>query len=92
VSQVAHTWWKNLRGGAPVTVRVRGQTLTGMGQAVEDVHAVSAGLLLLLKRQPSVRRFYRLTLTSDGQPTDPAALAQAARANVIVRITDLKHS
>ncbi len=26
VSSRKHIWWKNLRGGAPVTARVRGQT------------------------------------------------------------------
>jgi len=31
------TWWKELVGsGAPVTVLVRGETLSGLGRAVED--------------------------------------------------------
>ncbi|MFT5444083.1 MAG: hypothetical protein ACI8W3_003135 [Myxococcota bacterium] len=31
------TWWKDLRGaGAPVTVVIQGETLTGIGRAIED--------------------------------------------------------
>ncbi len=30
-----HTWWKNLRGGARVRVRLRGHELEGTGRALE---------------------------------------------------------
>ena len=28
-------WWRNLRGGAPLTVRLRGSELAGTGSAVQ---------------------------------------------------------
>jgi len=31
-------WWRNLRGGAPVTVLLRGVPRTGTGTAQEDAH------------------------------------------------------
>jgi deazaflavin-dependent oxidoreductase (nitroreductase family) len=36
ISQMERTWWKNLRGGAQVTVLLRGQTLTGTATAITN--------------------------------------------------------
>ncbi len=33
-SRRERTWWRNLRGGAPVTVRLRGHDLGGFGEVV----------------------------------------------------------
>lgn len=30
------TWWRNVRSGVPVTLRIRGQTLTGVAEALVD--------------------------------------------------------
>jgi deazaflavin-dependent oxidoreductase (nitroreductase family) len=30
------TWWRNARAGAPVTLRIRGRTLTGVAEALVD--------------------------------------------------------
>ncbi len=37
-------WWKNLRGGAPVRLRVKGQDLTGTAEAVTDEEAIAEAL------------------------------------------------
>lgn len=36
-----YSWWKNLRGGAPVQVRLKGKTLSGHAEAVKDPQAVA---------------------------------------------------
>jgi deazaflavin-dependent oxidoreductase (nitroreductase family) len=36
LSRKGRVWWKNLRGGAPVTLRIRGQDLTGTAEVVDD--------------------------------------------------------
>lgn len=90
LSQDDRTWWKNLRGGAPVSVRLQGQDLEGVGEAHEDPAAVAEGLRTLAQRSPSFRKYLQITLTPDGQPRDPNALAEIAQTKVIVRITDLK--
>ena len=67
VGSCEHSWWKSLRGGAPVTVRVRGQNMTGVGQAFEGDAAVEeAGLLTALRRVPAYQRYWRVELTEEG--------------------------
>src|SRR5512139_3173999 len=44
-------WWKNLRGGAPVILRIRGRQLQGLAEPVaEDKPAVAAGLMAHLRK------------------------------------------
>lgn len=62
-------WWKNLRGGAPVTVRLRGQVMKGSAEPLQD-----ADLMLNIVRKLIVARGEVMArrlgfLTPDGQPT-----------------------
>jgi deazaflavin-dependent oxidoreductase (nitroreductase family) len=87
VSAPDRTWWKNLRGGAPVIVRLQGRDWRGHGIVVEDRSGVAENLIELLRAAPQYQKYLKMPLTPAGQPVDPAALAQAAAARVIVRIT-----
>ncbi len=78
-------WWRNLRGGAPVTVRVKGQDLEGVGETIEDEKAVAAILSAYLQEFPQYARYYQVTLDADGQPK-PEEVSRAAQENVIVRV------
>ena len=80
------TWWKNVRGGATVAVRVQGQGLTGTADVLEDDEAVAAGLLDLLRANPRYASYYKVTLTPDGQPTNPEQIARLTQDRVIVRV------
>jgi deazaflavin-dependent oxidoreductase (nitroreductase family) len=89
VSSRDYSWWKNLRGGAPVTVRVRGREMKGVGETFEgDAALAEGGLLTVLRRVAGYRRHFGVELDADGQPEDPEALAQVARTNALVRIKD----
>ena len=83
-----HTWWKNLRGGARVRVRLRGQELEGTGRALEG-EAGEEGLLRVLRAVPAYRKHWGVELGGDGRPTDPADIARIARENAPVRFGDL---
>ena len=83
-----HTWWKNLRGGAPVRVRLRGRDLKGVGQAVEG-DAGERGLLRVLRAVPAYREHWEVELDESGRPKDPTDLARIARENALVRVSDL---
>jgi deazaflavin-dependent oxidoreductase (nitroreductase family) len=83
-----HTWWKNLRGGARVRVRLRGHELEGTGRALEG-EAGEEGLLRVLRAVPAYRKHWGVELDGDGQPTDPADIARIARENAPVRFGDL---
>jgi deazaflavin-dependent oxidoreductase (nitroreductase family) len=86
-SKADRTWWKNLRGGAPVTLLIDGKTYRAQATVIEDHPQVGQALL----------RFFRLTkrtiagihLNKDGQPTKPEKFAQVAQSRVIIEITQL---
>ena len=85
-----HTWWRNLRGGASVTVRVRGRDYRATAVAFEGAAAVAeGGLLTLLRQVPRYRAHWRVTLDASGNPVEPGALARIAAGNAVVRIRDL---
>lgn len=80
------TWWKNLRGGAPVTMCIRGQEFRGVAEPVaEDKQAVAAGLMGHLRKVRSDARFYGVTFDDQGNPR-AEQVAQAARNVVMIRI------
>jgi|YNPBryBLVA2012_1023415.scaffolds.fasta_scaffold10173_3 deazaflavin-dependent oxidoreductase (nitroreductase family) len=79
------SWWRNLRGGAQVTVRVQGKDLTGQGEVIEDAAGVSAALAEYFRLRPGYARFFGVKLGADGQP-DPDDLARATQTRVVVKI------
>lgn len=90
VSPRDRLWWRNLRGGAPVTVYVRGQLLKGLGRVFESEEALKeGGLLTLLRKMPAYRRYWGVQLDENGQPDDPQDLLRVASTNALVRIGDL---
>ena len=51
ISRRYRTWWRNLRGGAPVTLRLRGRDLRGTGEVTAvGGEAVAAALTRLRPR------------------------------------------
>jgi deazaflavin-dependent oxidoreductase (nitroreductase family) len=84
------TWWKNLRGGAPVTMLIKGKTYQAEATVSEDCTVV----------EPELLRFFRLTkrtiagihLDKDGQPTKPEKFAQVAQSRVMIQINHLRIS
>ena len=80
------TWWRNLRGGAPVTVRLKGSDRSGQaGLAADDRAAVAEGIAAYLRAAPAAARWFKIALDSEGRP-DPAALARVAGERVVTRI------
>ncbi|MFQ6065268.1 MAG: nitroreductase/quinone reductase family protein [Candidatus Bathyarchaeia archaeon] len=78
-------WWRNLRGGAPVTVRIEGQDLEAFAESIEDKEVVAAGLLAYLQRSSKYAKYFQATLDSNGQP-NPEEVARAAQNWVMIRV------
>lgn len=85
ISLRSRTWWKNLRGGQPVVVRVRGRELEGFGEVHEDDAGVASGLTEILQRAPRYAKYLRVGLSSDGRPK-PEDVTRAAGERVVIRI------
>lgn len=82
------TWWRNLRGGAPVQVRLQGQVLAGTAEAIsggDDPEVVAAGLTTYRRRFPGAPRMQQVRALSDGPPDTAGPRVDLPRA-VLVRI------
>ena len=80
------TWWRNLRGGAPVSFRWQGGTATGWGEAFEDDAEVERGLMTYLQAVPSVAKYFEVRLDEEGH-LKREDVAQAAKPRMLVKIT-----
>ena len=79
-------WWKNLRGGAPVTLRIQGRELQGFAEPVaEDKRAVAAGLTEHLRKVPSDARYYGVTFDDQRNPR-AEEVEKAAHGVVMIRV------
>ncbi len=89
ISLKDRTWWKNLQGGAQITVSLQGHAWKGRGEAFTDAETVAKTLLLILQRVPGYQRLYHLKLDATGQPEHPEDLTRLAQDRVIVRVREL---
>jgi len=79
-------WWKNLNGGSPVTLRMRGRDLQGIAEPVaEDKGAVAAGLMEHLRKVPSDARYYGVTFDDQKNPR-AEEVEKAAQSAVMIRV------
>lgn len=85
------TWWKNLRGGAPVSLRLRGQDRNGFALPVsEDKQRIEDGLAMYLIQHPSSKGVYEVTLDENGKPKAEDLLRAAQTATMIqIRILEV---
>ena len=89
ISQQDHTWWKNLRGGADVTVSLQGHTLKARGEACTNTEMGANILLRILQRVPAYQRLLHLRLDATGQPENPEAFQRLAQDYIIVCVREL---
>ncbi len=79
-------WWKNLIGGAPVALRMRGRDLQGIAEPVaEDKGVVAAGLMDHLRKVRSDAKYYGVTFDDQNNP-NAEEVEKAAQTAVMVRI------
>jgi len=89
ISQREHSWWKNLRGGAQVTLYIQGHTSKASGEVFTDVETVANKLLLFLQQFPRYQRLIHIKLAANGQPEDSEAFQRFAQDMVIVQMKEL---
>lgn len=79
-------WWKNLIGGAPVNLLIRGREFRGLAEpVVEDKETIADGLAAHLQKVPFDARFYGVTFDEHGNPR-AEEVQKAALTVVMIRI------
>ena len=79
------TWWRNLRGSAPLAVRLGGVEQRATAVVFESDSEVADGLRAYFKAAPQVARYFQVQLDAECQPL-PADLARAAESRVVIMI------
>ena len=78
-------WWRNLKGGTPVTLWVKGRGCEGIAEAVTDHVEVARVLARFLEAQPGYGRFVGMKREPGGR-TDTSEVEEVARGRVVVRV------
>lgn len=84
-SFLSRTWWRNLLGGAPVTVWLMGKQIQANAEAYCDLVDVTRYLQAYLDKVPQQARYFSVAMDEHGRP-EPAQVSQAAQGRVIVRV------
>lgn len=85
-SQTDRVWWKNLRGGAEVEVRLRGDRRVGHAEVIEDNEAVADYVLGFVDRH-GVDSLSRLALSArDDELPDAEDLAAGLNDVAVIEI------
>ena len=86
ISKRCRTWWRNLRGGKPVRIWLRGKELEGIGMAEEAYGTVSESLKRFFQLSPGHAKYFNVRLDAKGK-TDEWDISKAARERLIVKVT-----
>jgi deazaflavin-dependent oxidoreductase (nitroreductase family) len=78
ISSRNRKWWRNLKGGAEVTLRLRGHDRPARGEAILDGEAVAAQLTDYLSRFPKFAK-YIFIRTENGAPNEEDLQDQARK-------------
>jgi deazaflavin-dependent oxidoreductase (nitroreductase family) len=78
------TWWRNLRGGQPVTLRLQGRDVQARGEVFESDESVATALYEALACAPKYARYLNVGLEADGTPRR-GDVAEAANSRVVVK-------
>ncbi len=80
------TWWRNLRGGAAVTLTLDGSPVNGSALVLQgEVEAVAEALRHYLKRFPPSAKLHGVRLEADGACNEDD-LRRAAQSMVVVKV------
>ena len=85
-------WWKNLRGGAAVTLRLRGEEVTGQASVIsEDPRALIEGINTMLTQVPRDAKHYEVRLDKNEKPL-AEDVSRATAYRIIIEVRDLQSS
>ena len=77
------TWWRNLRGGAPVILRLEGKDVSATSRVLENDTEVTEGLRTYLSQMPQMAKYFQVRLDASGAP-DIKDIQQTAFERVVI--------
>lgn len=83
------TWWRNLKGGLPLELTLRGQVLQAQGRLLDpqaEQAELAHGLGVYLQQTPGLAQQMQIRLGADGRP-NPDDLRRAAGSAVLILVT-----
>ena len=78
-------WWRNMLGGAPVTLWLMRKQIQASAEAYSDLVDVTCYLQAYLDQVPQQGKYFNVALDEQGRPNQ-GQVSQAAQGRVIVRI------
>ena len=78
------TWWRNLRGGAAVTLQLQGKNMPAQAEAHEDEGVVISELEAFFEQAPKMAKYFGVKIEANGKPNRDD-VARAAQTRVVVR-------
>jgi len=78
-------WWRNLRGGAPVTVRLRRRNILAEGIVIEECGGVMENLKRFFQIGPQFANYFNVRLDANGKP-DEKDISRLAQERVMIKI------
>jgi len=78
------TWWRNLRDGAEVSLRLHGKEVTGFGEAILDEKAVANHVIAYVRQIPMSAKSLGVRI-ENGTP-NPEDAARLAKERLFVKI------
>jgi len=85
VSQRDRVWWRNLIGGAPVTLRLRGKDRYGTANAFTDDARLMQGFEAFLRPNPQLARYFGIRHDQHGI-LNKEDIVEASKSRVVVEI------
>jgi hypothetical protein len=82
------TWWRNLKGGLPVKLTLRGQEVAGNGMLLEqpkDAEEILHGAALKLQGNAQLAKTYGVRIGADGR-LNTEDLCRMAEKLIIIRV------
>jgi hypothetical protein len=83
ISTRERIWWRNLRGGADVCLRLKGEDKPARAEAITGEAEVADKLSLYLKTAPQLARYMNVRLDANGSPNSED-IDHLAREKVMV--------
>jgi len=84
ISTRERTWWRNVRNGANVQMRIRGKDVSGFAEAILDEEAVAAQVIEYIRHIPMAAKGLGVRV-ENGKP-HPKDAARLAMERMFVRV------